>query len=223
MSALYGSRYVYPQAENDSLVLALREELYCTKYEAIPWGSFQVRECIAEGDKYNPQSWVMTAANSFLYHTLENPIVRALFHCPLARLRERALDFSYNYIHAEDKHTNWVDIGPVSKAFHLIATFARFGAESPEFTNHIARLEDYLWLAEDGMKMQGYNGSMFWDTCFATHAIANTIVAAKSKVNRGNLSAADKARMYTSLVKASTFVDEMQVREDKEAHPLTPG
>ena len=29
------------------------------------------------------------------------------------------------------------------------------------------RLYDYLWLAEDGMKMQGYNGSQLWDTAFA--------------------------------------------------------
>lgn len=29
------------------------------------------------------------------------------------------------------------------------------------------RLFDYLWVAEDGMKMQGYNGSQLWDTSFA--------------------------------------------------------
>jgi squalene cyclase len=28
-----------------------------------------------------------------------------------------------------------------------------------------------LWVAEDGMKMQGYNGSQLWDTVFATQAI----------------------------------------------------
>ena len=28
-------------------------------------------------------------------------------------------------------------------------------------------LFDYLWVAEDGMKMQGYNGSQLWDTAFA--------------------------------------------------------
>lgn len=33
---------------------------------------------------------------------------------------------------------------------------------------------DYLWLAEDGMKMQGYNGSQLWDTCFAVQAMADT-------------------------------------------------
>ena len=32
---------------------------------------------------------------------------------------------------------------------------------------HLPRLLDYLWLAEDGMKMQGYSGSQLWDTAFA--------------------------------------------------------
>lgn len=32
---------------------------------------------------------------------------------------------------------------------------------------HLARVPDYLWVAEDGLKMQGYNGSQLWDTAFA--------------------------------------------------------
>lgn len=31
-------------------------------------------------------------------------------------------------------------------------------ADSEAFKRHCARLDDYLWVAEDGMKMQGYNG-----------------------------------------------------------------
>ena len=39
------------------------------------------------------------------------------------------------------------------------------------FYRHVARLDDYLWVAEDGMKMQGYNGSQCWDTSFAIQAV----------------------------------------------------
>ena len=39
---------------------------------------------------------------------------------------------------------------------------------------HIPRVHDFLWLAEDGMKMQGYNGSQLWDTAFAVQAISHT-------------------------------------------------
>ena len=38
---------------------------------------------------------------------------------------------------------------------------------------------DYLWVAEDGMKMQGYNGSQLWDTAFAVHAIVATGLASE--------------------------------------------
>lgn len=37
----------------------------------------------------------------------------------------------------------------------------------PATCRHLPRVYDYLWLAEDGMKMQGYNGSQLWDTSFA--------------------------------------------------------
>uniref|UniRef100_A0A0A9DPR7 Squalene cyclase C-terminal domain-containing protein n=1 Tax=Arundo donax TaxID=35708 RepID=A0A0A9DPR7_ARUDO len=42
---------------------------------------------------------------------------------------------------------------------------------SEEFKLHIPRVHDYFWLAEDGMKMQGYNGSQLWDTAFTMQAI----------------------------------------------------
>ena len=46
-------------------------------------------------------------------------------------------------------------------------------------SRHIPRLYDFLWVAEDGMKMQGYNGSQCWDTTFAVQAIAATGLAAE--------------------------------------------
>ncbi|XP_066323165.1 cycloartenol synthase-like [Miscanthus floridulus] len=47
-------------------------------------------------------------------------------------------------------------------------------SKSEAFKLHIPRVYDYLWLAEDGMKMQGYNGSQLWDTAFAVQAIVAT-------------------------------------------------
>jgi len=41
---------------------------------------------------------------------------------------------------------------------------------SGPFLAHCARVPAYLWVAEDGMKVQGYNGSMAWDTAFAVQA-----------------------------------------------------
>lgn len=46
-------------------------------------------------------------------------------------------------------------------------------AENPngdEFKHHLARVPDYLWVAEDGMKMRSF-GSQIWNCTFVTQAI----------------------------------------------------
>ncbi len=49
-----------------------------------------------------------------------------------------------------------------------------YEGNSENFKKHVDRMYDYLWLANDGMKMQGYNGSQLWDTAFALQAIIDT-------------------------------------------------
>uniref|UniRef100_K4BS31 Squalene cyclase C-terminal domain-containing protein n=1 Tax=Solanum lycopersicum TaxID=4081 RepID=K4BS31_SOLLC len=78
---------------------------------------------------------------------------------------------------------------------------------------HLPRLYDYLWIAEDGMKMQskddvnakfqGYNGSQSWDTSFAIQAIIST----------------DLVEEYgPTLRKAHTFMKDSQVLDDFPDH-----
>ena len=83
------------------------------------------------------------------------------------------MKFVISYIHAEDKQTNYVDIGPVNKALNMLSVWidGDMDSSSEAFQRHLPRIDDYLWLAEDGMKMQGYNGSQCWDTSFAVQAI----------------------------------------------------
>ena len=50
-------------------------------------------------------------------------------------------------------------------------------AQAEAWRRHVARIPDYLWLAEDGMKMQGYNGSQCWDTSFAAQAVVEAGLA----------------------------------------------
>ncbi|PNH08616.1 Cycloartenol synthase, partial [Tetrabaena socialis] len=72
-----------------------------------------------------------------------------------------------------DENTRYVDIGPVNKVINMLACWL----EKPEgkaYQKHLPRIYDYLWVAEDGLKMQGYNGSQLWDTSFAVQAIAET-------------------------------------------------
>ena len=64
------------------------------------------------------------------------------------------------------------------QVYFLWGHWLHSGSEEPACTcclgRHIPRLFDFLWVAEDGMKMQGYNGSQLWDTTFAVQAITAT-------------------------------------------------
>ena len=59
----------------------------------------------------------------------------------------------------------------VSTSFSFLAVAANCDINDPAVNSHMMRVPDYLWVAEDGMKMQGYNGSQCWDTSFAIQAV----------------------------------------------------
>ena len=161
MAYLYAVKF---QAPVDDLVLALRSELYVEQdYSSIHWASH--RDHIASIDLYTPQTRTLKLLN-----LLANAYER--FHSPY--LRRRAASFMLAYIEAEDEQTKSIDIGPVNKFINMLAIYHAHGADSPRFKQHQARVDDYLWVAEDGMKCQGYNGSQLWDTAFATQAIVES-------------------------------------------------
>jgi cycloartenol synthase len=68
-----------------------------------------------------------------------------------------------DHIHHEDETTGYLTIGPVSKAIQMLAVWVE-DPRSEAFRKHVERIDDYLWEGEDGLKMQGYNGSQLWDT-----------------------------------------------------------
>lgn len=67
----------------------------------------------------------------------------------------------------------YFSIGPVNKVLNMLCQFHTTGGnlQHPTVVNHMMRVQDYLWVAEDGMKMQGYNGSQCWDTSFFAQAL----------------------------------------------------
>jgi hypothetical protein len=60
-------------------------------------------------------------------------------------------------IRVEDESTNYIDIGPVNKTINMLSVYYKDGANSDTFRKHYDRMFDYLWLANDGMKMQVRN------------------------------------------------------------------
>jgi len=157
MAYISGVKFQIP--END-LIRELRTELYTQPYESMDWPSY--RSFVADTDKYTEQSLMLTVSNFFL-NAYETYFPKNIF-------RPKALQFIIDYVCAEDKQTNYVDIGPVNKFINMLCCFHRFGRDSLQFRLHQSRIVDYLWVAEDGMKCQGYNGSQLWDTAFTVQA-----------------------------------------------------
>lgn len=165
MCWLYARRFSYKAAE-DPVTLSLRCELYPDQtYAKIDWRRHV--HSVADIDNYSP-------LHPFMRLLQEALLLYERFG-PIRWLRKRSTDFAFDYIKSEDLETNFLTIGPVSKALHLLVSWVAAGANanaslSRNFRAHVQRVPAYLWVAEDGMKVQGYNGSMAWDTSFAMQA-----------------------------------------------------
>jgi squalene/oxidosqualene cyclase-like protein len=166
----------------------LREELYTEKYEVINWEK-ACNSC-ADKDLYNKQSTLLKLLNKVL-NTYEHFFVRGL--------RNKACKEILENINAEDEHTNFIDIGPVNQAINSICVWHAYGADSQPFKKHVERWFDYMWVAEDGMKMNGYNGSQLWDTVFAAQAI---------------MEGGFEKRFPETLAKAYGFIERTQIKEE---------
>ncbi|XP_076940449.1 cycloartenol synthase-like [Bidens hawaiensis] len=164
MSYLYGRRFVGPIT---STVLALRKELFTVPYHDIDWNN--ARNLCAKEDLYYPHPLIQ----DILWATVHKFVEPVLMTWPGKKLREKALKTAMEHIHYEDENTRYICIGPVNKVLNMLCCWAE-DPNSEAFKLHLPRIPDYLWIAEDGMKMQGYNGSQLWDTAFAIQAIIAT-------------------------------------------------
>ncbi|XP_057447339.1 cycloartenol synthase-like isoform X2 [Lotus japonicus] len=164
MSYLYSRRFVGPF---NALVLSLRKELYTLPYHLLDWD--QARNLCAKEDLYHPRPGIQKVLWGFLHHFGE-PL---LTHWPFSKLRKKGLNHVMQHIHYENQNSNYTCIGPVNKVLNLVCCWLE-NPNSEAFKCHISRIKDYLWVAEDGMKMQGYGGSQIWDVAFSVQAILAT-------------------------------------------------
>ncbi|MFN0061365.1 MAG: 2,3-oxidosqualene cyclase [Myxococcaceae bacterium] len=184
MSWLYGRR---AKAPDSPLQRALRDEIYDEPYAHIDWRA--ARDRIALSDSYTPHSRLVKSVHALL-DTLEPRLPKSL--------REKALTRVLAHISNEDLATNYICIGPVNKVYNtLVWHFAKPGG--PEVKAHLARLPDYLYRGDDGLKMNGYNSSELWDTAFSVQAIAAT---------------GEVARARETLTNAQRFIEANQVLVD---------
>ncbi|GMQ07573.1 hypothetical protein CsSME_00051713 [Camellia sinensis var. sinensis] len=189
MSYLYGKRFVGPITPT---VLALRKELYTVPYHKIDWN--HARNQCAKEDLYYPHPLVQ----DLLWESLQKVVEPILMRWPGKKLREKAIRMVMEHMHYEDENTRYICIGPVNKVLNMLCCWIE-DPNSEAFKLHLPRIYDYLWLSEDGMKMQGYNGSQLWDTAFAVQAIVSTNLAEE---------------YGPTLMKAHTYIKNSQVLDD---------
>ncbi|KAK9931606.1 hypothetical protein M0R45_018878 [Rubus argutus] len=189
MSYLYGKRFV---GSLNDLILSLRRELYTFPYHLIDWD--QARNLCAKEDLYYPHPILQ----DMLWGCLHKAGESLLMKWPLSKLRQKALTTVMDHIHYEDENTQYICIGSVNKVLNMICCWVE-DPNSEAYKHHLSRIKDYLWVAEDGMKMQGSNGSQLWDVAFAVQAtLATNLVNEYGPV----------------LKKAHSFIKNTQVRRD---------
>ncbi|KAJ9549344.1 hypothetical protein OSB04_021887 [Centaurea solstitialis] len=152
MSYLYAKRFIGPISP---MILALRNELYTVPYHEINWN--EARNLCAKEELYYP-----------------HPLIQDILWATIDKiLREKALHRVMEHIHYEDLNTRYVCLNPINKVINMLCCWVE-DPNSEAFKFHLPRIHDYLWLAEDGMKMKGYSGSQLWDTAFSIQAIMST-------------------------------------------------
>ncbi|KAF5196265.1 Taraxerol synthase [Thalictrum thalictroides] len=160
MSYLYGKRFVGPIT---NLILSLRKELHVQPFHEINWN--KSRHVCAKEDLYYPHPFLQDLIWDSLYIFMEPLVTR----WPFSKLREKALQLTMKHIHYEDENSRYITIGCCEKVLCMLACWVE-NPNSDAFKKHLARIPDFLWVAEDGMSMQCF-GSQTWDTCNAVQAL----------------------------------------------------
>ncbi len=181
---LYGRRWQMPLS---SVTEVLRDELYDRPYAEVRFA--ELRGCVDERDCYAAPGWLLRTVQ----HSLG-----VAERCIPGWLRERSLAVVLDHLYYEDRVTDFLDIGPVSKALNVVAAYA--AAPTSEHTHRaIAALPRYLFACQRGLTMQAYNSTELWDTALAALAL----------VDAGGL---EQHRDFARA--AHRFIDDSQLRDD---------
>lgn len=180
------------QAEETDTIRALRNELFVEPWEEIDWASH--RNTIAPEDNYHPKSWLLNTINTLLVNVW-NPYLR-----PKA-LAAKAEAWTMELIDMEDENTDYADLAPVSAVLNLVCCYVRDGPDSYSVRRHKERLEEFLWVNEEGLLCNGTNGVQCWDTAFAIQTVMDAGLT-------------EDPRWRPMLMKALKFLDDQQIREN---------
>ncbi|KAI3860420.1 hypothetical protein MKW98_011614 [Papaver atlanticum] len=162
MTYLYGKRFVAPITD---LILSLRKEVHVQPYDEINWS--QMRYVCCKEDVYYAHPFRQDLVWDFFYVVVE-PLLK---WWPFSKIvREKALSLTMKHIHYEDENSRFITMSSVAKSLCILACWVE-DPNSDAFKKHLARVQDYIWVAEDGLKIQSITGSQTWDTSLALSAL----------------------------------------------------
>nr|UPW35109.1 oxidosqualene clavarinone cyclase [Didymella macrostoma] len=195
MSLVYSRRWSYPL--ND-LTRQLRSELLTEPYEKINFAAH--RNDISPMDNYHPKTWILRLI-FWLVVVVWNPYLRT------ASLAKRAEKHVWWLIQAEDKNTDFSNLGPVNGPMNTLACYVKEGPDGHGFQEHLKTLPEFLWMKDEGMLMNGTNGVQTWDTAF-------TVLAADS------CDFLEQKKYQPMFTKALEFLEDQQMLEEVDDQAL---
>ncbi|XP_050232805.1 lupeol synthase-like isoform X2 [Mercurialis annua] len=168
MSYLYGKRFVCPSTP---LILQIRDEIYNEPYNTINWK--KARHLCAKEDNLYPKTSMQKLLSDILYTFTESFPSK----WPFNKLREKSVKIAMDHIHYEDENSRYITVGGLIKTFNMLACWVE-DPNGEAFKKHLARVPDYMWIAEDGMKMMPL-GTQLWDTSLILQALLASNLAAE--------------------------------------------
>ncbi|KAI1254187.1 hypothetical protein MGN70_004583 [Eutypa lata] len=178
--------------EETDVIRALRQELFVEPWEEIDWAGN--RNTICPRDNYHPKSWLLNTLNWFLTKVW-NP------YCRTKGLSDKACDWVGKLVDMEDANTDFADLAPVNAPMNTLVCYIRDGPGAYSVRRHIERLDDALWVNNEGLLCNGTNGVQCWDTSFLIQAVIDAGLE-------------QDPRWRPMLKKALGFLDDQQIREN---------
>ena len=189
MSYIYSRRFVF---RSTALTRSLRKELYTQDYDTISFSSH--RNTISPRDNYHPKSYFLLFV-MWILAKLWFPFLRT------KSIAERAETWTYKLIEYEDENSDYADLAPVNAPMNLLACFIHDGPDSYSVKRHRERLQEFLWVKDEGMLVNGTNGVQTWDTALLIQAVMTAGLA-------------EDPKWRPMLTKALDFLDDQQIREE---------
>jgi lanosterol synthase len=190
MSFIWSKKWSYPPT---TLTQELRKELFVQSFDEINFAAH--RNSTHARDNYNPKSWILNQINWLLVNVW-NPYLRS------NAVVNAAEAWTFKLIQLEDLNTDYANLGPVNGPMNLLACYIQEGPDAYSVRRHRERMEDFLWVKDEGMLMNGTNGVQNWDTSFAIQAVIDTGLA-------------EDPKWKPMLIKALEYLESQQTLENR--------